>query len=102
MKKLVVGMLACTAMIAASTISFGTTGKVNTDTVRVRSEATASSAIVDLLSIDDKVEVVEETGDWYKVKIGNDKTGYVSKKLLDVEEPVTKAEEKVAEEAAEK
>lgn len=89
MKKIVVGMFACVGMLAASTISFGTTGKVNTDTARVRSEASASSSIVDLLSIDDKVEIVEESGEWYKIK--TDKiTGYVSKSLLDVEGTVEK------------
>lgn len=91
MKKIVVGVLACAGMIAASTISFGVTGTVNTDTARVRSEASASSSIIDLLSIDDKVEVVEESGEWYKIKIDN-KTGYVSKSLLDVEESVNKTE----------
>ena len=91
MKKIVVGVLACASVIAASTISFGTTGKVNTDTVRVRSDASATSSIIDLLSIDDKVEVIEESGEWYKVKVNN-QTGYVSKSLLDVEETVEKAE----------
>ncbi len=87
MKKIVVGMLACAGMLAASTISFGVTGKVNTDTARVRSEASASSSIIDLLSIDDKVEVIEESGEWYKIKL-NDKTGYISKSLLDVDKAV--------------
>lgn len=88
MKKLVVGMLACAGMLAASTISFGTTGKVNTDTARVRSEASSTSSIVELLSINDKVEVIEDSGEWYKIKTEN-KTGYISKSLLDVEESET-------------
>ena len=91
MKKLVVGMLVCASMMTASTISLGTTGKVNTDTARVRSEASATSSIIDLLSIDDKVEVIEESGEWYKVK-ANNQTGYISKNLIDVEESVTKTE----------
>lgn len=92
MKKLVVGMLTCASMIAASTISFGVTGTVNTDTARMRSEASSSSAIIDLLSIDDKVEVIEESGEWYKIKTNN-KTGYISKSLLNVEDKVEKPEE---------
>ena len=100
MKKIVVGMFACVGMLAASTISFGTTGKVNTDTARVRSEASASSSIVDLLSIDDKVEIVEESGEWYKIK--TDKiTGYVSKSLLDVEGTVEKTSTATATEETE-
>ena len=60
MKKIVVGMLICVLLLAASVISFAVTGKINTDTARVRSEASATSKIVELLSIDDKVEVIEE------------------------------------------
>lgn len=91
MKKLVVGTLTCVTLLAASAISFAVTGRINTDTARVRSEASATSKIIDLLSIDDKVEIVEESGDWYKIKV-SDKTGYVSKSLLDVEGTVAKAE----------
>ena len=91
MKKIVVGMLACVGMLTASTISFGATGKVNTDTARVRSEASSTSSIVELLSINDKVEILEESGEWYKIKLEN-KTGYVSKSLLDVEGTVEKTE----------
>ena len=92
MKKIVVGMLICVLLLAASVISFAVTGKINTDTARVRSEASATSKIVELLSIDDKVEVIEESGDWYKIKF-KEKTGYVSKKLIDVEGTVEKSEE---------
>lgn len=91
MKKLVVGMLTCASMALASTISLGVTGTVNTDTVRIRSEASASSSIIDLLSIDDKVEVIEESGEWYKIKYDN-KTGYLSKSLLDVDGKASKEE----------
>ena len=91
MKKFMVGMIAFTGMLTASTISFGATGKVNTDTARVRSEASATSSIIELLSIDDKVEIIEESGEWYKIKL-DDKTGYISKSLLEVEGTVDKAE----------
>ncbi|MBR3162681.1 MAG: C40 family peptidase [Clostridia bacterium] len=102
MKKLIVGMITCAGMLAASTVSFGVTGEVNTDTARIRSEASAESSIVDLLSLNDKVEVVEETGEWYKIK-KDDKTGYISKSLLNVSEEVKKesTEEKNEEEKAE-
>ena len=89
MKKLTMSILAGVTITAISTISFGATGKVNTDTARIRSEASSDSSIVDLLSIDDKVEIIEESGDWYKVKSG-EKTGFVSKSLLDVEGAVDK------------
>ena len=89
MKKLTMSILAGVTITAISTISFGATGKVNTDTARIRSEASSDSSIVDLLSIDDKVEIIEESGEWYKIKSG-EKTGFVSKSLLDVEGTVDK------------
>lgn len=85
MKKITISILASVATaVAVSTLSFAATGKVNTDTARIRSEASSDSSIVDLVSINDKVEIIEESGDWYKIKAG-EKTGYISKSLLDVE-----------------
>lgn len=89
MKKITISILAGVTIMAISTLSFGSTGKINTDTARIRSEASSDSSIVDLLSINDKVEILEESGDWYKIKSG-DKTGYVSKSLIDVEGAVEK------------
>ena len=92
MRKITICMLIFVCILAICTLSFGATGKVNTDTARVRSEASSSSSIVDLLSINDKVEVIEQSGDWYKIKFGN-KTGYISKSLLDMDGTVEKKEE---------
>lgn len=96
MKKFKLGMLTCVTVAAISTVSLGATGKVNTDTARIRSEASSESTIVELLSIDDKVEVLDETGDWYKIKVG-EKDGYISKSLLDVEGDINKKETKTEE-----
>ena len=59
-------------------------GTVNTETVRVREEATTESDIVKLVSIGDKITVTGESGDWYKVKVENI-TGYIRKDLLDLD-----------------
>lgn len=88
MKKTKVSMLVIATLVMSSTISFGVTGKVNTDTARMRSEASSESSIIDLLSEDDKVEVIQDSGDWYKITVG-EKTGYISKSLVDVEDEVT-------------
>lgn len=53
-----------------------TTGVVNTETVKMRSEASTESKIVMLVSQDDKVEIIEKSGDWYKVKFDGN-TGYI-------------------------
>lgn len=60
-------------------------GKVNTETVRVREEATTNSDIVKLVSIGEKITIIEESGNWYKVKVEGT-TGYIRKDLLDLDE----------------
>lgn len=60
------------------------TGIVNSDTVRVRKEATTESEIVELVSIGDKITITGEEGSWYKVKIGK-VVGYIRKDLLTVD-----------------
>ena len=52
------------------------TGVVNTETARMRAEANTTSNIVALVSQDEKVEILEKSGDWYKVKY-KDNTGYI-------------------------
>lgn len=96
MKKMIFGLLTGVTIATASTISFGATGTVNTDNSRVRSKAASDSTVLTLLSINDKVEIIEESGEWYKVSADNE-TGYVSKSLIDVEETTKKEEIKEVE-----
>jgi len=58
-----------------------TNGTVNTETLRLRKEASTDSIVLELLSKDDKVEILEEKDEWYKVKF-KDYTGYVSKEFI--------------------
>ena len=58
-----------------------TNGTVNTETLRLRKEPSTDSIVLELLSKDDKVEILEEKDEWYKVKF-NDYTGYVSKEFI--------------------
>ena len=71
-----------TTAIAAST------GVVNADTVRVRSKATTDSGIVALVSIGDKITIIGEEDNWYKVKVDGEE-GYIRKDLLTVDGKVT-------------
>lgn len=71
------------------TNSFATTGIVNTPAARVREKASTDSEIVTKVYEDEEVEILEEDGDWYKVK-ANGKTGYVSKSLIKSSESNTK------------
>ena len=42
------------------------TATVSTDTLNLRSEASTSSAVVALLNSGDKLDIISETGNWYK------------------------------------
>ena len=73
---------------------FAKTVVVNTDTLKFRKEASGDCDVIKLLDNGQKLEYLDETGDWYKVKLG-ETTGYVSKKytkLID-DEKETKKEE---------
>ncbi len=88
-KTKVIGIL-CTATIGITLLFFtnvnlaANTAKVNVDTANLRETADENSKILKQLSLNDNLEVVGETGDWYKVKNSN-VTGYVRKDLVTVE-----------------
>ena len=84
-KSIVISLLTFTILIGTALCSFASTGIVTTDTLRLREEASTNASIIGLLSMDDKVEVLEENNGWYRVKVG-DKVGYVSAEYLKVEE----------------
>ena len=74
-------------------------GTVTTDTLRLRKEATTESGVHALLSLDNKVTVVDESVEgWYKVQY-NSYTGYISADYATVETIYTYAESKEEEEA---
>lgn len=71
-------------IIFASSVTIAVTktkGKVVTETLRLRKEASLESTVLDLLSKDDEVEIIAEEGDWYKVNFKT-YTGYVSKEYI--------------------
>ena len=61
------------------------TGKVVADNIRLRKEASTDSKIVTLISINEKVEVIETEGEWYKISYKNN-TGYIKKEFIKLEE----------------
>lgn len=58
-------------------------GTVNTETIRLRKEASTNSTIVELISEGEQVEILAEENDWYKVKYKG-MTGYLSKQYVKV------------------
>lgn len=62
--------------------------KINVETANLRETPDAEGKILEQLSLNDEVELVEKSGEWYKVK-ANDITGYIRQDLLTVKEEVT-------------
>lgn len=70
-------------LLAAYNFSIAATGKVNENNIRMRKEANTTSAIITNLYKNDEVEVLEKTGDWYKIKYEG-KVGYMRSDLIDI------------------
>ena len=91
--KLVKNVLTILALIVAILIIISShinakTLTVNTDTLKLRKEASTESTILELLNYGEKLEYIEEAGDWYKVKIKGI-TGFVHKDYVKVKEENT-------------
>lgn len=63
--------------------SFAVTGTVTEITVNVREKATTKSKKIMYVTQDDKVEVLEKEGEWYKIQYKK-KTGYILGKYIKV------------------
>ena len=59
------------------------TAKIRVETANLRETAEENAKILEQLSIDEEVEVIEKTGDWYQVK-AKGMTGYVRQDLITV------------------
>lgn len=77
------------------------TAKVTVETANIRKEANSTSNILEQVSQNQEVEIIEKSGDWYKIKYKGIQ-GYLRKDLLSVngeetaniKEDTTKQEEK--------
>ena len=90
-KRIIISLLSGLVICSTAAYSFGTTGIVNTDTLRLRKSNSTDSSILTLLSVDEKVEILTRTEDgWYKVKYtdyqGKEYEGYVSGDYITVKE----------------
>ena len=88
-KSIVLFAILGTAALFFINMSFAANNaKINVETANLRETADAEGKILKQLSINDEVEIVEKSGEWYKVK-SNDITGYIRKDLLSVKEDTT-------------
>ncbi len=85
-------------LLITNSITLAKTITVNTDTLKLRKEASTDSLTLELLNNGDKLEYIEETGDWYKVKVKGI-TGYVHKDYVKIEEDTTSTEPNKPEES---
>ena len=83
-KKIICAFIILTAMtFACMSIVKAATVEITTETLNLRAEASADSDIVAQISIGDKCELLDEEGDWYRVKYG-EYTGYISKEYAKI------------------
>ncbi len=95
-KSIVISLLSVIILFCTTSYSFASTGVVTTDTLRLRKEASTDATILELLSMNDEVEILEESNGWYKVKADVNSviyTGYVSADYIKVIEETEIQEE---------
>lgn len=85
-KQVVIGMLVTIiSLLMISNFSMAQTATVNTDTLKLRKEASTDSAVLELLNQGQKLEILEQSGNWAKVKV-NGMTGYVHTDYIKMQE----------------
>lgn len=82
-KFLLILALMITINLLLATASFATTGTITGKTVRVREKASTDAEILTNAYRDDKVKVIEKSGEWYKIEYEGFK-GYVHGDYLKV------------------
>ncbi len=75
MKKIILSFILSFIILTMNVYSLATTATVNATAVRIRETASTEANIITNLYKDDEVEILEENGQWYKVKAG-EKVGY--------------------------
>lgn len=88
-RQVVIGMLVILcSLLMISNFSMAKTATVNTDTLKLRKEASTDSTVLELLNQGQKLEVLEQSGDWAKVRVNN-MTGYVHTDYIKIQEETT-------------
>ncbi len=84
--KLVTGIILTGILIATlGTKSCAESGTIKGSAIRVRKEPNTESVVVDTFGDGEEVEVIEKSGEWYKITIQG-KTGYVYQDYINVKE----------------
>lgn len=83
-------------LLLNSTSIFAKTVIVDTDTLKLRKEASTDSTILELLNNGQELEYIEETEEWYKVKVSG-MTGFVHKDYAKLKEEINEKQNNVEE-----
>ena len=81
--KYIMLILVVALMIVFTNEVEASTGTVTTETLNLRSEASTNSSVIELLNANEKLDIISEDGNWYKVE-HNGKEGYVSKEYVEL------------------
>lgn len=88
---IIIAVIAIVSMFFINMSFAANTGKISVETANLREEANADSKILEQLSINQEVEILEKSGEWYKVKY-NKITGFLREDLLTVNEEIANKE----------
>ena len=83
MKKIKILLIIVVLFIVSSTIVLAKSGTTTTDSVNLRNKPSTSSDVIKSLSKNESLEILEESGDFYKV-LYKGRVGYVSEKFVSV------------------
>ena len=84
---IVMAIIALAGMFFINMSLAATTGKINVETANLRETADADSKILSQLSLNQEVEIIEKTGEWYQVRY-NGITGFIRQDLITSNEQV--------------
>ena len=81
---LVIAVLGIAIMFFTNVIFAANTAKISVETANLRETADENSRILVQLSLNDEVEVLQKTGNWYEVKTKKDVTGFLREDLVEI------------------
>lgn len=93
---ILVAILSLSSLLFINMSFAANTAKVKVETANLREQPSQDAKILELASIGEEVEVLEKSGDWYKVKYKNI-TGYVRSDLIEVAQTTSANVETVSE-----
>ncbi len=94
-KTLIVAIFTILFFILTKDNVYAVTGTITTETLKLRKSPSTDSAVLDLMSVGEDVDVIEKEGEWYKIKY-NGTEGYAHQDYIKVDgkvEEVSNTEE---------